>query len=182
VGQELVNMRKNNADNGSEQLIKNQERKIIEVLVKQAIDMLFTNDIFLLENDVNERTITHKLAEYIQGAFENWHVDCEYNKNYQNSELLQKNLLLPRNSKKVDIDDLEAKTVYPDIIVHGRGTDSNLLVMEVKKSTSTQSIDFDTLKLHQYKKELHYKYALFLILCCGEDLSKKVEKYQIQWI
>jgi hypothetical protein len=175
-------MRDDLCSNSPPELIRHQEQKIMEVLVKQAIDMLFTNDIFLLENDVNERTITHKLAEYLQDAFANWHVDCEYNRYCQNSELLKKTLILPRHSKKVNVDDLEAKTVYPDIIVHGRGTEFNLLVIEVKKSTSTQSIDFDMLKLHQYKKELHYKYALFLTLGCGEDLSKKVEKYQVQWI
>jgi hypothetical protein len=34
-----------------------------------AINLLFKNDSFLLKESVNERSITHKLAEYLQQQF-----------------------------------------------------------------------------------------------------------------
>lgn len=150
-------------------------------MAKQAIDALYANDIFLLENDVNERAITHKLAEYLQDAFENWHVDLEYNKYYHDSKVLQENIR-PHPDRTAGADDSDSDTVYPDIIVHGRGTGFNLLVMEVRKSTSTRPKDFDMEKLRQYKNELHCKHAFLLVLRCGEGVHKDDEKYQMCWI
>lgn len=45
-----------------------------------ALGVLQKNDSFLLENEVNERTIAHKFAEYLQKQFPDWNVDCEYNR------------------------------------------------------------------------------------------------------
>jgi hypothetical protein len=101
--------------------------------VHRAIATLLAEDQYLLVNDVNERSITHKLADYLQREFPDTNVDCEYNKNHDDT----KRLRLP---PKTDIrsDDLDAHTVFPDIIVHKRNTDENLLVIEVKKSTNPE--------------------------------------------
>ena len=48
--------------------------------VQSAIDKFKQRDSVLLEIDVNERTMTHKLAEYLQQEFQEWDVDCEYNR------------------------------------------------------------------------------------------------------
>ena len=45
-----------------------------------AIGVLFKNDSFLLENSVNERSISHKLVIYLEKQFPDWDVDCEYNR------------------------------------------------------------------------------------------------------
>ena len=68
-----------------------------------AICALYRHDRELLDVDANERSITHKLAEHLQREFPGWHVDCEYNR-------------VGREPRR-----LEAKTVFPDIIVHRRG-------------------------------------------------------------
>ena len=52
--------------------------------------------------------------------------------------------------------------VYPDVIVHHRGKPENLLVIEVKKSTSNRSDDADLAKLQALRQQLGYQYALFL--------------------
>ncbi len=44
-----------------------------------AIESLFSNDNWLLEKDLSERSISHKLAEYLQPLFLDYNVDCEYN-------------------------------------------------------------------------------------------------------
>ena len=53
---------------------------LIEVL-NNALRSLYANDPFLIEHDVNERSISHRLAMYIQEEMNNqvsgWHVDCE---------------------------------------------------------------------------------------------------------
>jgi hypothetical protein len=43
-------------------LTKNQIEKIVNDYIKR----LFERDLYLLQGDVSERAITHKLAEYLQ--------------------------------------------------------------------------------------------------------------------
>ena len=52
-----------------------------------AIDTLRVNDNYLLINDVNERSITHKLATYMEQTFgKTYDIDCEYNRNIGDSK------------------------------------------------------------------------------------------------
>ena len=88
------------------------------------------NDWKLLKSDVNERSITHKLAIYLQENFPNFDVDCEYNRDGLDPKMLN----LPVSN--ILDNDTEAKTVFPDIIIHERGTKNNILVIEVKKSSN----------------------------------------------
>ena len=45
------------------------------------MEKFIEKEAFLLENDINERAITHKLGEYLSGIFlPKYSVDCEYNK------------------------------------------------------------------------------------------------------
>ncbi len=139
------------------------KKEEIERKVDVAIGVLFKNDAFLLESDVNERSISHKLAEYLQQQFPEYHVDCEYNRmksKNMDKRYITKILELPID--KVKSDDTEAKTVYPDIIVHKRGTEINLLAIEIKKKTNNSSKDFDYEKLQAFKSQLKYAFALFV--------------------
>lgn len=47
--------------------------------IEIAIDFLFSNDLYLLERGLNERSISSKLANYLQLLFFGYNVDCEYN-------------------------------------------------------------------------------------------------------
>jgi len=118
--------------------------------VTNALNLLYKNDHFLLENNLNERSITHKLAEYLQKEFPDWHVDCEYNR-YAD---IRKMLNLPKDT--INWDDLEAKTIYPDIIIHHRNTNDNLVVIEVKKSNSQIDRTFDENKLIAFTRNPYY--------------------------
>lgn len=141
--------------------------------VEKAIKMFFKHDSFLVENNINERSITHKLAEYLGLEFSEYHVDCEYNR------MINRTLKEGENDKKyikktlkLDIDDIKsddikAKTVYPDIIIHDRKSDeNNLLVIEVKKEAGVdkceENMNFDIKKIKAYVKELKYKSGLFM--------------------
>ncbi|MBI4480164.1 MAG: hypothetical protein HY651_09095 [Acidobacteria bacterium] len=135
------------------------DRDDIESRVRRSLALLLKHDKFLLEVDVNERSITHKLAEYLQAEFPEWHVDCEYNRR----GALPKRLQIAADTP-VRADDTEAQTVYPDIIVHRRNTDENLLVIEVKKSSNCNRAAWDRQKLEAFKEadDYSYDYAVFL--------------------
>ena len=52
----------------------------------EIIALSCKNTEFLLEKNLNERTITHKLANYFEKYFSNYDVDCEYNRMEDESE------------------------------------------------------------------------------------------------
>jgi hypothetical protein len=89
-----------------------------------CIDILYKNDLLLIENNVSERSISHKLAEYLQDEFPDWNVDCEYNRMYDQIKVLEG---IQECSEQRSTD-----RIYPDIIVHERNTDKNLVVIEIK--------------------------------------------------
>lgn len=131
-----------------------------------AIRALYKRDGDLLDVDANERSITHKLAEYLGAEFPSWHVDCEYNR--RGSAVKRLSL----GFDKLNPDDLEAKTVFPDIIVHHRQTDDNLLVIEMKKNGNDTTKD--EAKLEAFTGS-EYGYFLGLLLVLKEN------DYELQW-
>lgn len=139
--------------------------KQIKQKVHIAVGVLFKYDSFLLENDVNERAISHKLAEYLQLQFTDFDVDCEYNRmNGRNADVkyITKKLGL-QVSKSVTSDDAEATTVFPDIIIHKRHSNKdNLLVVEIKKQSSKLGREHDFKKLRAFTSELEYALGLYL--------------------
>jgi hypothetical protein len=136
----------------------------IERRVTRAAESLLKHDGYLLTCDVNERSVTHKFAEHLQREFPEWNVDCEYNRDRHDT----KRLHLPAR-RDIKNDDLHAKTVFPDIIVHRRGTDENIVVIEVKKSTNPESDERDITKLAAFKEELGYRVALFFRFVTGVE-------------
>lgn len=128
----------------------------IENALSTAIDLLLTADEDILRLDINERTISHRLAIYLEPHFPGWNVDCEYNRDHDDPKRLD------IKRRRVISDDTQATTVFPDIIVHRRGTEQNLLVIEMKKTTSRESDDYDYGKLIAFKNQLGYLFAVFL--------------------
>jgi len=127
----------------------------------KAVSEFLLKEKFLLNEDLNERTMTHKLAEYLQKYFQDYNVDCEYNRMMKDKDYTTKTLLL-----SIDIitsDDSKQTTVMPDIIIHRRGNDrSNLLVIEVKKKINSANKQFDFEKLRAFTSELKYEYGVYL--------------------
>lgn len=110
----------------------------IKKKVSICLGVFQKNDSILLEVGVNERSIAHKFAEYLQAEFPDWNVDCEYNRN----ESLVKTLEGIHRCK----DQRRTDRIYPDIIVHIRNTNENLLVVELKVD-SDDNCDIEKLKL-----------------------------------
>jgi hypothetical protein len=123
-----------------------------------ALHTLMERDAHLLDVDANERSITFRFAMYLQSKLSDWEIDCEFNRDGVDPKRLVYLGLHP------DSDDEEAKTVFPDVIAHRRGTTQNFLVIEFKKSTSRVDREIDLQKLRGYKQQLGYEYALFVLV------------------
>lgn len=138
---------------------RGDEASVESVLLgfRQALAKFIERDLYLLEHDVNEKAITHKLAEYLQEVFPDRNVDCEYNRD-------------GNEPKRVGLLDASGKTtrsnINPDIIVHQRGTnDHNLLIVEAKKSNDARvdGTDNDRNKLIAYARDLNYTIGIFIV-------------------
>ncbi len=144
----------------------------------RAIDILYERDVYLLIHNLNERTIAHRLGLYLQTEFKEMDVDCEYNKNIDEERdskniridkvTAMKNEIISKKKEYADDSELTVLTVYPDIVIHKRGgNQSNLLIIEIKKSTSQVDRSFDYLKLECYttiahNNMLNYTHGLFI--------------------
>ena len=127
-------------------------RDEVRARVDAAYEALVRHDRHLLEVDASERSITGKLAAHLRLGFPGWDVDCEYNRDGH------------------QIKTLDGAMVFPDVIVHQRGTNQNLVVIEAKKST-TFGENTDRDKLRQFKAELGYRFAFAVTFPVGDAAS-----------
>ena len=94
----------------------------MRAVVAQAIQEFAQHDMDLLHVKVQEETLAHRIAVYIERQLRGWHVDCEYNRNLRYPKMRSDG-----NSR-----------MRPDIIAHVRNSPRNLLVVEIKKTTHTK--------------------------------------------
>ena len=139
------------------------DKKEISCILDVAKTRFLENEVYLLNSKANERSITHKFAEYLQKIFScYWDIDCEYNR-YGNNSKKKIEEVEKIVGKDTTTSEIRARTIYPDIIVHKRGKEgSNLLVIEAKKDATTFNKKKDIDKLKKIKKEYNYKFACFL--------------------
>ena len=143
------------------------DKQEVEAKISSAIEKLFERDRALLEIDVNERTITHRLAIYIEEEFPGWDVDCEYNRYFDEGKQIAVTKKLLSTSDVTSVADENAKTVFPDIIVHHRNKKENLIAIEVKKTTNPTPDNEDLEKLNAYKEKLGYAHTVFIRFVTG---------------
>ncbi|MCL5611400.1 MAG: hypothetical protein M1485_02415 [Chloroflexi bacterium] len=141
----------------------------IQARVHRAIKCLEENDLYLFENDACERAIAHRFAVCLEREFPTWHVDCEYDilPPDDQGNINDKYVYLMARRRKgriIQLEKKEAISVYPDIIVHRRKSNENLLAIEIKKSRDHDEIGFDMFKLEAYRRDEHlkYRFALFI--------------------
>ena len=118
-----------------------------------SVERLLLNDAHLFRVDANERALAHRFAIQIEQRFPGWDVDCEYNRDGHD----------PKEIAIGSGDDYEhGSRVYPDIIVHRRGTAQNYIVFELKKSSNLVPDQRDFEKLQGYCSQLGYRHGVFL--------------------
>ncbi len=134
----------------------------VQLRVRRSLRRLLRADRGLLRRDAAERAIQHRLAVYLEQIFPGRDVDVDYNRH-------------GRDPKEIGIPEecrgrARRGRVFPDVIVHQRGNDDyNLLVIEMKKSTNSQSRACDVAKIQAYRRDLRYCYGVFIDLLTGVD-------------
>ncbi len=142
----------------------------LDYRVSKAICRLLENDKYLLQHDVHERSITHCLACYLKVEFHKCDVDCEYNRDCESEDRAR--------TKKIPNNGRSKMRIFPDIILHKRGTNANnLLAIEVKKTKRRDNGKNDRKKLCELIETQKYEHALFLSLKTGPDCVG-VKKYE----
>jgi hypothetical protein len=151
-------------------------------IFEAAFDKFKADEKDILENDLNERTITHKLAEHLKNSFwakgYEYDVDCEYNRMRKetmdaNSDYVTKRL----NLRELPGDHYNSTQVFPDIIIHIRNdNEANYLIVEFKKTNYADQAriedengnvietyrQFDKRKIRAYITRLHYQYGIYV--------------------
>ena len=151
----------------------------IQKIIEKAIDELYLKDasILLKEYDIHERTITHRLAMYLDSLFmdKSYNVDVEYNRmrdRYGDGDdvgnLMGKRLKWENSGEGSDY-------VYPDIIVHKRDSNQNLVEIEVKMAWKNRKCDLDYTKINEYMEQLGYQFGIYI------ELAEKREKCKIEF-
>ena len=131
--------------------------------VVNAIREFYQHEAYLLEKDLGERTLTHRMAVHIERQFDGWEVDCDYNR------LGERLLKLPHGSI-ISTDDELGKSIFPDIVVHHRAVPENLLAVEVRKAINHQPVEHDHHKLRGLTDpHLWFAYRLGVFLILGKN-------------
>jgi hypothetical protein len=126
--------------------------------VVAGLSEFYASETFLFEHDLGERTLTHRLAVYLEKQFPNWNVDCGYDR------LGARTMQLPHGSI-VSTDDHLDKSIYPDVVVHQREVPNNLLAIEVRKASNHQPEEHDRQKLRALTDpHLWFAYRIGLML------------------
>ena len=147
-------------------MIKNEnKKKLTEELIdifEKAKNEFLEKEKTIIKNDTNERTLTQRLAFYLELQlrknikYENYSVDCEYNRKEEDI----KRLKFGKNTDK--------KEIYPDIIVQQRKIKNNLIAIEMKKTTSSsvdKRKDIEKLEaLTDRKNDYHYTLGIYFEL------------------
>jgi len=130
--------------------------------VVAALREFYAQETWLLEHDLGERTLTHRLAVNLEKQFSGWQVDCDYDR------VGERTLRLPHGTI-VSTDDHLAKSIYPDIVVHQRDIPNNLLAIEVRKASNHQPPEHDRHKLRAMTDpHLWFAYWIGLYLVLGK--------------
>ena len=139
--------------------------------VVAALKEFYAAETYLLERDLGERTLTHRLAVHLERQFTDWEVDCDYNR------LGERTLRLPRGAI-VSTDDHLGKSVYPDIVVHQRAIPNNLLAIEVRKAANHHSLEHDQQKMRALTDpHLWFAYWMGALLTLGKTQIAASEVY-----
>lgn len=139
-------------------------KKTLETLIEQSLNSLYTNDKDLLERRVSERDLSNRFAHYFEIYMQEtdlatYNVDVEYNRDGHG------------------IKQVNGQMVYPDFILHKRGSnDFNILIIEFKTWWNPQN-DEDIEKIKwMMDPSLRYGYQFGCSIILNED------KADIQWI
>lgn len=149
--------------------------------LKRALKNFYKKESLLVKYKVAERALTHKLAEYLQKLFHDYNVDCEYNKvgngdSKRVSALMDANSDCPHNCNECPANKC---VIFPDIIVHIRGRDENILVIEAKTAWSGQAQVNDYKKLQALIDSGEYHYRLGVAFRFSGNFEETIKTFKL---
>ena len=163
--------------------------KLIIKLLKQSVDLLYTNDSYLIKHCVHEQDISHRIAHYFENLLNHYswykkssfNVEVEYNRNFDDSKRVYNNCYNCDNAIcyihqfSYQIDNYQS-SCKPDIILHERGSnDNNILVVEIKKRNDDGKEDFAKLSAFTCN-DSDYKYKMGIYINIDDQPSYKYFK------
>lgn len=140
----------------------------VKGVMQEALHDLYLNDGVLMQDKAHERAITHKLAEHLQKRLPGWTVDCEYNRWWRSSQEPHSKVLRTVCSCQRGEGEQPERPIFPDILVHHRRSDDNLLVVEAKTTWSESNDGHDVCKVRAFTESPRYAYQVGLVLVLGE--------------
>ena len=136
-----------------------------------ALQDFYAHETYLLDKDLGELALTHRLAVHIERQFAGWQIDCDYDR------LGDRTLLLPHGTI-VSTDDHLGKSTYPDIVVHRRDVPENLLAIEIRKALNHQPLEHDQHKLRALTDpHLWFAFGIGALLTLGPKSVAASEIY-----
>lgn len=129
------------------------------VNIQNLLDEFVDEQAQLLRNDASEQAISHQLAMKFVPYFPDWDIDCEYNRRM---EVVKRLIYAVSPTGEV-----YERNVVPDIIIHRRMTNNNLLAVEIKKTTNKECSFKDLAKLAAFREQLGYQNSLFIRFLVG---------------
>lgn len=130
--------------------------KLLEDAVNMAFELLYSNDKYLIDHQVNERSIVFRFAPYLQSELEKtnkykkYNLDCEFNRNMDDPKFIHEG----------------EPGVYPDLIIHRRGNNNNnLLIIEFKTYWNDNTAE-DESKIREFvnlDRSYKYKYGFSVV-------------------
>ena len=135
-------------------------------------------DRHLLMINVSERCIAARLAMYLREYFADYDVDVEYNRDGNVTKQLH-DLVYNQNCPHDRGEETQGQSVLPDVVVHRRGSDdSNLLIIEMKKSANQAGIERDRRRIQAFRSELRYQFGALVVCKTGDHPSIAVEWWE----
>lgn len=154
-------------------ITQKEERGILHQAILYALDELYRNDFYLIENGLHEQCIAFRFGIYLlrelqKTCFSDYDLDAEFNHSKADKKTLPS---WPKGAR-------------PDLILHKRGSlsPSNILILELKKGKKAIVTKKDKQKIEEFKKA-PYKYrhgATILISPSYRDV--KCKDREINWI
>jgi len=126
----------------------------VSAKLKRSVYKLYSDDAQLIVGKAHEQAVTACLKRYLHDEFPELDVDCEYNRDDRNADDIKR--------------DRDGTAMRPDIVVHRRRTQTNLLVIEVKPYWSTVAREEDFARLGHLTSD-EFKYSLGVHVDLGLD-------------
>jgi hypothetical protein len=127
---------------------QSQPAYVKSAVVKEVEDLL-VREVALIAIGAHEQAICHRLAIGLEPWFDTFNIDCEYNR-------------MESKIKRVILDK-KKRIVKPDILVHERLYNDNLLAVEAK-ATSNPEWEDEPLRLKALTEDPDFRYPFGLWL------------------